>query len=259
MAQLDGHPAAPEDIAALALVNFGHFTSMRVERGTVRGLSLHLERLVRDCRTLFDAELDPDRVRFLARSALQGDPGPVTVRVTVYDPRLDLARPGASARPQILITTRPAPRMPLSSLRVTATRYVRPLAQVKHTGLFDTVRLRRQAQRAGFDDVLFTDDDTLCEGATWNIGFCDGEGVLWPAAAPALPGVTAALLDKTHERASSLPVHLEDLHNFTAAFATNAAVGVRAISQIDTVAFPDRHPVLRRLQDEYAAIPGEAL
>lgn len=33
----------------------GHFTSMRVEHQRVRGPSLHLDRLVRDCRRVFDA------------------------------------------------------------------------------------------------------------------------------------------------------------------------------------------------------------
>jgi branched-subunit amino acid aminotransferase/4-amino-4-deoxychorismate lyase len=80
--ELDGVPVDPEQLKALALYNYGHFTSMRVQDGGVRGLSLHLRRLVDDCRALFDAELDPGRVR-LVRHALRDVDRPTVVRVTV--------------------------------------------------------------------------------------------------------------------------------------------------------------------------------
>jgi len=53
-----------------------------------------------------------------------------------------------------------------------AVRYDRDLSAVKHVGLFGTVYHRRQAQRAGFDDVLFlAADSRITEGATWNSAF----------------------------------------------------------------------------------------
>lgn len=69
MAELNGRPVGADELQALALTNYGHFTSMRVEDGRVRGLALHLERLARDCRAVFGAELDTGRVRELARRA----------------------------------------------------------------------------------------------------------------------------------------------------------------------------------------------
>src|SRR6266540_2864338 len=45
--ELDGRPVDPAELATLALYNYGHFTSMRVDAGRVRGLTLHLDRLVR--------------------------------------------------------------------------------------------------------------------------------------------------------------------------------------------------------------------
>ena len=50
---MNGVPADLDQIKALALINYGHFTSMRVDDQRVRGLSLHLERLMRDCRRVF--------------------------------------------------------------------------------------------------------------------------------------------------------------------------------------------------------------
>ncbi len=85
MAELNGEPVEPAQLQNLALTNYGHFTSMRVDDGRVRGLSLHMARLQRDCRTLFGTDLDPERVRELARRAAPAT-GSTTVRVTVFDP-----------------------------------------------------------------------------------------------------------------------------------------------------------------------------
>lgn len=94
MAELNGLPASLDTVKTLALTNYGHFTSMRVDDNRVRGLTLHLERLVRDCRQLFDADLDPERVRHLVRHALVDHPQPIVVRVTVFDPSWSSATRG---------------------------------------------------------------------------------------------------------------------------------------------------------------------
>jgi hypothetical protein len=42
---VDGQPATPDDLAHVALVNYGAYTSFAVNQGGVRGLDLHLSRL----------------------------------------------------------------------------------------------------------------------------------------------------------------------------------------------------------------------
>jgi branched-subunit amino acid aminotransferase/4-amino-4-deoxychorismate lyase len=259
MAELNGLPANLDEIQALALYNYGHFTSMRVEDQQVRGLSLHLDRLVRDCRALFDADLDPDRVRHLVRNALGDADGPVVVRVTVFDPNLDLGHAGGKAHPHVLVTTRSAAQLPSPPMRVRPARYYRELPAVKHAGLFGTMRERRAAQIAGFDDVLFIDTESnISEGATWNIGFFDGAQVIWPQA-DCLVGVTMQLLERVHEATATAPINLSRLHDRQAAFATNAAIGVRAISAIADTRWPKVHPIIELLQKAYADIPPERL
>lgn len=68
--ELNGVPPTVDQITVLALTNYGHFTTMLVDDNRVRGLSLHLDRLARDCRELFDTTLELDRVRDLVRHAL---------------------------------------------------------------------------------------------------------------------------------------------------------------------------------------------
>lgn len=260
MTELNGVPVDLDQVKALALSNYGHFTSMRVEDNRVRGLSLHLDRLVRDCRVVFDAELDPDRVRYLVRQAIADRARAVILRVTVFDPALEFGHPGVAAEPQVLVTTRPAAAQPLPPLRVRAVEYSRNLPAVKHVGLFGLVHQRRLAQRGGYDDVVFTDEKShLSEGATWNIGFFDGDRIVWPEA-DTLPGVTMALINQVHGGPiDTEPVGLAQLPDMKVAFATNAVIGVRTISVVNGTEWVDAHPILDVLCKEYADIPAEPL
>jgi branched-subunit amino acid aminotransferase/4-amino-4-deoxychorismate lyase len=260
--EFDGRPVTADALLGLALYNYGHFTSMLVAHGRVRGLSLHLERLVHDCRLLFDTDLDPDQVRRLLRRV--DEPSPQVVRVTILAPDLDLGRPGAELEPHVLVTTRPAPSGPagssgqLAPLRLRSAVHRRDLPTVKHVGLFETVRQRRLAQRAGSDDVLFVDERSrILEGATWNIGFHDGDRIIWPDA-DQLPGVTMELVSSLDGVPSTTAeLDLAASSRLGVAFATNAAVGVRPISAIDEFRFDADAAVLRDLSDAYLALPGE--
>ncbi|CAM5638663.1 hypothetical protein SMICM304S_10494 [Streptomyces microflavus] len=94
MATLNGKPVSADDLLPLALTNVGHFTSMRVNAdGSIRGLALHLERLTRDCTIVWGAALDIGRVRECVRQALEGQTLPCVVRVTIYDPGIEMGRP----------------------------------------------------------------------------------------------------------------------------------------------------------------------
>jgi branched-subunit amino acid aminotransferase/4-amino-4-deoxychorismate lyase len=258
--ELNGVPASPEHLRALALVNYGHYTTMRVDDLRVRGLSLHLKRLIQDCREVFDADLDPDRIRGLVRHALAETPRSVVVRVTVFDPGLELGHPGADAQPHLLVTTRPVAPATLPPLRLQSVRYCREMPAVKHVGLFGALARRRIAQRNGFDDVLFIDaHTTISETATANVGFLRGEKIIWPQT-DCLAGVTMRLIKAaagTH--ATTAPVTLSQLADVDAAFATNAAVGVRPIMAIDGVRWSTGHPRLKALCQQYTGIRPEPL
>jgi branched-subunit amino acid aminotransferase/4-amino-4-deoxychorismate lyase len=257
MAELNGEPVETDQLKNLALTNYGHFTSMRVDDGRVRGLSLHMERLVRDCRTLFGAELDPQRVRDLARRAASAT-GSCTVRVTIFDPSLNMGHPDSATDPQVLVTSRPAASLPLPPLRVRSAAYERDVPAVKSVGLFATLHHRRNARLNGFDDALFVDKQFLIsEGGTWNIGFFDGAQVVWPKA-DCLVGVTMRLLKQAHEHVAK-QVRLPEVSSMQAAFATNAAIGVRAITGIDEISLPKTHTIIDTLREEYMEVPGEPL
>lgn len=260
MVTLDGKPVSADDLLPLALTNVGHFTSMRVGTdGSIRGLSLHMERLVRDCKIVYGADLDTGLVREYVRQGLHGNEAPCVVRVTVYDPEIEIAHPANADEPHVMVSARAAGAMPPAPLRVMSVPYERDLPEVKHVGLFGALRARRAAQLAGFDDALFVGRDGLVsEGGTWNVGFVDHDStVVWPQA-PVLPGVTMALLQQ-HTEHRVATVTLEQAKGMAAAFATNTSIGVRALTAIDATELPVEHAVLSRLQQNYLSIPGEAL
>ncbi|WP_433620949.1 aminotransferase class IV family protein [Nocardia sp. CA-120079] len=258
--ELNGSPISQSELAALGLVGYGHFTSMRVENRAVRGLSQHMDRLTRDCRTVFDAELDPERVRHLIRRAVADTDIAVVVRITVFDPRIALGRPGAEADPHVLVTWREAPPVPQAPMNLRSAVYTRDLPKTKHVGLFGALYQRRLAQRDGADDVLFTNaDGTITEIATSNIGVISDGQLIWPQA-EVLPGITMRLLSQTlDEEVVVKPITLAELPHIDAAVATNAAVGVRAIARIDDIDLPVDHEMIDRLRAEYESIPPQRI
>lgn len=248
----------PAALRSLALTNYGHFTSMRVTDGLTRGLHLHLERLAQDAMSLFGAELNLGDIRQLCRMKADGLDAAV-IRVTVLDPELDIGHPYSSkVEPQVLVTAREGAALPAPPLTAHTARYQREVATVKHVGLFGTIFLRRQAQLAGFDDVLFLDDRANAyEGATWNIGFICGGRVIWPKG-DCLPGVTMRLLQEVYPHTSAY-VPSSELRHMDAAFATNANIAVRPIKRVDDIELDVGHPIIAELQEAYADIPPEKL
>lgn len=259
VSHLDGAPISQHDLKSLALLNYGHYTSMRADDHRVRGLSHHLDRLVRDCAMVFDAQLNREKVSEFIRQAADQTLGSLVIRVTIFDPALELGRPSAPAHPHVLVTTRPAAPLPAPPLRVQTLKYTRDLPLVKHVGLFGALCCRRTAQLNGFDDSLFTDEGSfISEGPTWNVGFFDGDRVIWPYA-DTLAGVTMKLLKQVHEQTVTTPVNLAQLGTITAAFATNTTVGVRPIKQINELTLPEDHAIFDILRKEYMEVPAEPI
>ncbi|CAM5395515.1 Class IV aminotransferase OS=Streptomyces alboniger OX=132473 GN=CP975_11115 PE=4 SV=1 [Streptomyces alboniger] len=257
MIELDGRPAGHDALAALALTNYGHFTTLLAEDGRVRGLELHLERLIRDCRLLFDTALDPDRVRTLARRAAP-ERGRRVVRITVFDPALNLATIAADAHPQILVTARPAPDADTAPLRVRTAVHRRDLPEVKSVDLGPALRLRRRARRDGYNDVLFTGSDgEILEGGTWNIGLVRDGRVVWPGG-DVLSGTARHLLRRAGGDPTDL-INVSELGDYEAAFATNAVTGLRPITRIDHWEFPASDPTMTRLTETYRELPASPL
>lgn len=258
---LNGRAARVEELAVLAQVNYGHFTTMQVRDGCARGFALHLQRLAEATRTLFDSELDVDQVRSWATGML--DERPQSLRITVFSMAFDQARPEHPLAVDVFMTSR-APSVPKPQpMRLQSAHYGRTLPQIKHIGMFDLLHQRRQARIAGFDDVLLTTiDGEISEGSTWNIGFWDGRRVIWPTA-PALPGISQRLLDSGLKENGidtlARPVHLNQLAEFRGAFMLNSGSVGPMIESVDSQRIELDAELLPILAAAYESQPMEKI
>jgi branched-subunit amino acid aminotransferase/4-amino-4-deoxychorismate lyase len=238
--EINGQAASADDLRSLALMNYGHFTSMQVSDARVRGLDLHVERLDAATRELFGAPLDVAQVRAFMRSALDGRPGDCSLRVTVFSRSLNRDRLGVRSAPDVLTTIAPARSGGSTTpVRLKSFRHERALPHVKHVGTFPLFHYRRLAQIAGFGDALFvTADGAVSEASVWNVGFLDADGIVWPNA-PALRGISMQLVKKglgaRGMATRSQRISLGELSRYRAAFLTNSSCCVRPIASIDDI------------------------
>lgn len=260
---LNGQPATADDLRALALANYGHFTSLQVRDGCAQGLELHLQRLRAATRELFGTDLEPGLVRAQAVAAVEAaGMRDASLRITVFSRRFDYRDAGRTVPVDVLATLSPAAPATRPPLRVKSFPFVRPLPQVKHVGTFPLFHFRRLALAEGFDDALFVDPaGRVVEGSIWNLGLWDGEAVVWPQG-PALRGICEQLLQDGLAAAgvpqSARPVAAAELGGFRAAFACNAG-GVQPVAAVDAVAWGVDATLMQRLAAVLAARPWEPL
>ena len=247
--EIDGRPATSDRLAAAALVNYGHYSTMQIRGRAVRGLDLHLARLRSATRELFDADLDPDRVRAHLRHCLGDDYPDATGRITVFDD-------GADA-PAVLVAIREPDEPSTRPARLRSVHYLRPVAHLKHVGSFAQIYYGIQAERDGYDDALLIDNDgSIAETTIANIAFGYGGEVVWPDA-PILPGTTMQLLER-RLASRRRQVRLVELPIFDAAFLTNSR-GVTPVGQIDNVTIPVDDRLMREVVTAYESVPWDPI
>jgi branched-subunit amino acid aminotransferase/4-amino-4-deoxychorismate lyase len=261
--ELNGRAATTDELRALALTNYGHFTVLKVNDGGVRGLDLHLARLDVGTRELFGQPIDRDAVRAHLRRALAGWHGDAMVRITVFSRAFDREHPARAFAPDVLVTVTSPRHADAAPVRLKTFHHERALPAIKHVGTFALFHHRRLAQQAGFDDALFVDaSGAISEASIWNIGFFDGASVVWPIA-PQLHGVSMQLIDNGLRArgiaSTSRRVTREDVPAFRSAFLTNCGCPVRGVASIDDAAFAVDADFERLLGACHASNPLQAI
>jgi 4-amino-4-deoxychorismate lyase len=248
--ELNGRPPETAELHRIATSNYGHFTSMQVRDGRVRGMALHLARLDDANEAFFGARGDVEdelRLRELIRHAL-GDARDASVRVaftpdvliSVSDPVPDAAKPPRRVRTEV---------------------YERPWPEHKHAATMGLGYARRRAAAAGFDDALFAGPDGLIrEGSIWNVAFYDGAQVIWPQA-PVLKGVTMVLLQIAMTMAGMpwtlRPVRRAELPDLVAAAAVNSHCAAQPIGGIDDLVYETPSPLTDMLEAAWKTVPWD--
>lgn len=249
--EIDGHAPTDTHLRWLALQQYGHFTAMQFRNGRTRGLDLHLSRLRAANHEMFDVGLDADQVRAHIRHAL-GDITDASVRVLILA--------SDSETPLTIVTVRPPGPPPPPPHTLRSVRYQRPLPHLKQVGGgFGQAYHQRVAQRAGFGEALLTTDDgVISEGAITNVGFFDGDMVVWPDA-PALAGITMQLL-RAHPDLTSraAPVRLSDIESYRTVFTANAR-GITPVGRVDDRALPIDDTFVKTLHRIYDDVAWDAV
>jgi len=253
---IDGLPASPDDLAHQALVNYGAYTSFRVEHGAVRGLDLHLARLDQAAVELFGESPGEAEFRRLIALAVIGR-DKAWLRVSLFSPEIGHRNPSFVGRPKVMTVVSPPPPPLATQMRVTAVHYEREPAHLKHVATFGATRARRTVRAAGFDDALFVDEQGhMSEGVTWNIGFIQGDRIVWPQA-PMLAGVTQVLIERGLAglglSSQTRPVHVSELAGFDGAFLCNSATPACPITAVDDTVFAVDPTLLTVIETAWAA------
>ena len=260
---LNGQQAGADALRVLAQSNYGHFTSLQVRDGAVQGLDMHLDRLRQGNAELFDAGLDAAAVVGWMRQAALARGGDCSMRVTLFSRRFDHRQPLRPVAVDVLVAAS-APLVPAAApLRLQTRCFVRPVPQLKHVGTFPLSHHRRQALKAGFDDALFVDGEgRISEGSIWNIGFVQGETVIWPEA-PMLMGTGMGGLQRGLVEAGRVsvtrPVFISELAGFDAAFICNSATPACAVAEIDGLALRLAPDMIVRLMEIWRSQPCQTI
>ena len=259
---IDGRPAGLEDLGHQALFNYGALTSFGVEEGGVRGLDRHLDRLDRSALELFGGGVAEGRLRDHMRTALGGRTE-AWLRISLFSSELSLRQPDWIGAPQVMIRVSPPPSPLPDGVRLQSRTYVREAPHLKHVATMGLLRARRMARLAGYDDALFTDGDGLIsEGALWNVGFIQGDTVVWPDA-PMLDGVAQALVREALDQAGAPQrieaVRLSDLAGFDGAFLCNSATPGAGIAAIDDHVFTGATDAVQHLNALWRSQPRQKI
>lgn len=254
---LDGAPveAVPPE---LALCPLGVFTTFVVVDGGVLGLADHLERLRYGSGRLWGHVLEVPRVLEALQAHVLLLTEPATVRVTLFPEEFAVATPGAAAGVRILISSRPVvfPFEVQVDFSVSSVEHERELAEVKSTALLTQVRLRREAQLAGHDDVLFRRGDDVLEGATWTV-LCWRDGEVVTPGDGVLPSTTAKQLGVVAEQLGWTfrvrPVAFAELRAADLVLAASVNNPARAIGRLDGESLTPH----RELLEQIAVAHGE--
>ena len=261
--KIDGRPANAAELGHFVLSNYGAFTSMQVEDSAVRGLDLHLARLETEAVELFGVAVPETRLRERMRQALDGREGRFSLRVNLFSDAISLRAPDAVVEPRVL-TTVSAAVAPLSRpLRLQTQTYGRETPHLKHAATFGLSLARRRAVQAGFDDALFVDvEGRISEGSIWNIGFVQGDAVVWPEA-PMLVGTGMGVLQRGLAEAGlssvTRPVTVSDLSGFDAVFICNSATPVCAVAEIDGLPLAFASDLIARLNEIWRSQPCQTI
>ena len=116
-----------------------------------------------------------------------------------------------------------------------------PFTFMKTLQYGDSITEKRKAMSNGFDESLFLNSrGEICEGATTNIFFTDGDRIVTPPiACGLLPGTLRAYVVRNFDVTETV-LRMDDLDRFDGCFVTNSLMGAMPVNSIGSICFGSR-------------------
>jgi branched-subunit amino acid aminotransferase/4-amino-4-deoxychorismate lyase len=249
---------------SLALYGYACFTSFLVENKKVKGLQLHLERLINDSFEIFGQSPDKSEIltnilAFLDQQQANYYGG---VRVTIFPANFSLSNPGDFEAFNILVTGRKVENIDASPINIASIEAKRTCPLQKTSNIIANLKARIEAQDKGAQDALMLHNDVITEGATWNIFFGTGNNLVTPSIQSGLlPGITRKLLIEaavsSNYKVIESEIVITEIEKYEFCFISNALIGLRPVMRINNVIYDAQNKNIKYLQQKFEEIPSE--
>lgn len=252
------------DILSLALYGYACFTTFLVQNKKVKGLHLHLERLINDAFEIFGQSPDKNEIlknilAFLGQQEANYYGG---VRVTIFPSNFSLSNPGDFKIFNILVTGRKIESTNTSPINIASIEAKRTCPLQKTSNIIANLKARIEAQEKGAQDALMLHDDLITEGTTWNIFFGTGKSLVTPSIqSEILPGIARKLLIEatvsSDYKIIESEIKITEIEKYEYCFISNSLIGLRSIRRIDNIIYDTVNPNIKYLQQKLREIPDE--
>jgi len=273
---VDAQEAAVSAFDRGLLYGDGLFETMRAYRGRVFRIGDHVQRMTNSARALrIPLNTEPSEIDGVVRELLEMNGlGDAYVRMTLTrgvhtgDLGLDTGQD-----PTFLVTTREyhgySERLYSHGMRLTLAAAVRhsasPLGRHKTLNYLENLFARDAAKSAGFDEILFFDENgCVVECATSNVFFVRNGDVCTPSAEMnLLPGITRSVVMELARWSGRKVLErkwpFEELQQADEVFLTNSLMEIMPVSEVAGAKIGGGTPgeVTRQLAAEYSRVVEE--
>lgn len=149
----------------------------------------------------------------------------------------------------MVLTAKELTQKKAQSLKTMPTPYSSHKANLKAGSYFQNFYFKRQAFRAGFDDVLFYNSKTVTEASSSNIIFADDQGLYTPNDPSIFQGLGLEVLKNSGIKISKRSIGRENLNNFDSCYLVNAVHLLTPVARIDEYTFTNSqiNPMLTKI------------
>jgi branched-subunit amino acid aminotransferase/4-amino-4-deoxychorismate lyase len=235
-------PHFPEGL----LYGYGIYTTLKMPCSE-QVIDWHLQRLKKDCKAMGLSWRYKDHwIMKQLKTLFQAEKPVFRLSVCADLEGYSAFYTSETALPsRLFLSSRPASPTPQKGLHLKTVAHQRSMPTIKHTAMAETILQKRQAQQAGFDDILLMNGQGhACETSTANIFLIKKMSLITPEPVRdgCLPGIIRQQVLTGAQNQQILmdtdPITLETLKASDGAFLSNAVQGLVAIQSINKHSLP---------------------